>query len=84
MNRRLERMVHALGPVMTPMAAEVCLRGTAICRRKPVELLTAEDLPAIEAAVRDALEPCASAASIELTIHSIRELFLAQVESADC
>ncbi len=84
MNRKLQQMVFALGPVMTPMAAEICLRGTALSRCKPVELLSADDLPEIERAVREALEPCASAASIELTVHGIRQLFLARCESADC
>jgi hypothetical protein len=83
-NRRLREMIGALGPGMSEHSAEVCLRATALCRRKPVEMLTAEDLPAIEASVRDALSPVASETSIELTLFRIRRLFLDGSEGADC
>lgn len=84
MNRRLQVMIHALGPSMTEHTAEVCLRATALCRRKPVESLSAEDLPAIEASVREALAPVASEASIELTLFKIRRLFLEGRSGAEC
>jgi hypothetical protein len=69
---------------MTEHSAEVCLRATALCRRKPVESLSAEDLPAIESAVRDALTPVASETSIELTLFKVRRLFLEVRSGASC
>jgi len=84
MNPRLRAMILALKPTMTEHSAEVCLRATALCRRKPVEMLTADDLPAIEASVRDALSSVASDASIELTLYKIRQLFLESREGAAC
>jgi hypothetical protein len=69
---------------MSEHSAEVCLRATALCRRKPVEALSAEDLPAIEAAVRDTLSRVASDASIELTLFKIRQLFLESRDGAEC
>ncbi|HSK48810.1 MAG TPA: hypothetical protein VLA05_12560 [Coriobacteriia bacterium] len=84
MNHRLRAMILALGPTMTEHSAEVCLRATAICRRKPVETLSADDLPAIEASIRDVLSAVASDASIELTLYKIRQLFLESREGAEC
>lgn len=84
MNDRLQAMVRALGPTMNPHAAEITLRATALCRGKQVEALNAQDLPAIEAAVRHALEPVSSGASIDLTIYKIRELFLEARDGSDC
>jgi hypothetical protein len=84
MDRRLRAMIVALGPSMTEHTAEVCLRATALCRRKPVEMLSAEDLPAIEDSVRNALSAVASDASIELTLYKIRQLFLQSRNGADC
>jgi hypothetical protein len=84
MNHRLRAMILALGPTMSEHSAEVCLRATALCRRKPVEALSAEDLPAIEAAVRDTLSRVASDASIELTLFKIRQLFLESRDGAEC
>ena len=84
MNHRLRAMILALGPTMSEHSAEVCLRATALCRRKPVEALSAEDLPAIEAAVRDTLSRVASDASIELTLYRIRQLFLESRSGAAC
>lgn len=84
MNYKLQAMIHALGPSMTEHSAEVCLRATALCRRKPVESLSAEDLPAIETSVREALSPVASEASIELTLYKIRQLFLEGRTGAQC
>ena len=84
MNHRLRAMILALGPTMSEHSAEVCLRATALCRRKPVESLSAEDLPAIEAAVRDTLSRVASDASIELTLFKIRQLFLESRDGAEC
>lgn len=84
MNPRLRAMILALSPTMTEHSAEVCLRATALCRRKPVEMLTADDLPAIEASVRDALSSVASDASIELTLYKIRQLFLESRDGASC
>lgn len=69
---------------MTEHSAEVCLRATALCRRKPVESLSAEDLPAIEASVKHALSAVASEASIEITLYKIRQLFLASRDGAEC
>jgi len=83
-NHRLQAMILALGPTMTEHSAEVCLRATALCSRKPVERLSAEDLPAIEASVRDALSTVASDASIELTLYKIRQLFLESRDGAEC
>lgn len=83
-NYRLQAMILALGPTMTEHSAEVCLRATALCCRKPVEHLSAEDLPAIEASVRDALSSVASEASIELTLFKIRQLFLESRDGAAC
>ncbi len=84
MHHRLRAMILALGPTMNEHAAEVTLRGTALCKRKPVEALSADDLPAIEAAVRDALSPVASDASIDITLFKIRQLFLESRDGADC
>lgn len=84
MDRRLQAMILALCPTMTDHSAEVTLRATALCRGKQVESLSAEDLPAIEAAVREALAPVASDASIELTVYKIRKLFLEGVEAPGC
>lgn len=84
MDHKLRAMILALGPTMNEHAAEVVLRGTALCRRKPVESLSAEDLPAIETAVRDSLSPVASEASIELTVYKIRQLFLESRDGAGC
>lgn len=84
MNPRLRAMILALGPAMTEHSAEVCLRATALCRRKPVETLSADDLPAIEASVRDVLSAVASDASIELTLYRIRQLFLESRDGAAC
>lgn len=84
MDRRLRAMIMALGPSMTQHSAEVCLRGAALNRRKPVESLSADDLPAIEASVRNALSAVASDASIELTLYKIRQLFLESRQGADC
>ena len=84
MNHRLRAMILALGPTMTEHSAEVCLRATAICRRKPVETLSADDLPAIEASIRDVLSAVASDASIELTLYKIRQLFLESRDGAEC
>lgn len=84
MNDKLRSMIQALSPTMTEHSAEVCLRATALCRRKPVEMLSAEDLPAIEASVRHALSAVASDASIEITLFKIRQLFLATRDGAEC
>lgn len=84
MDHKLRAMILALGPTMNEHAAEVVLRGTALCRRKPVESLSADDLPAIEAAVRATLGPVASETSIDLTVYKIRQLFLESREGADC
>lgn len=84
MDHRLRAMILALGPTMTQHSAEVTLRATALCRRKQVETLSAEDLPSIEAAVRDVLAPVASDASIEITLYKLRQLFLETREGADC
>jgi hypothetical protein len=84
MDRRLQAMILALGPTMTGHSAEVTLRATALCRGKQVERLSSEDLPAIEKAVRDALAPVASDASIELTVYKIRKLFLEAAEAPGC
>lgn len=84
MDHRLRAMILALGPTMNEHAAEVVLRGTALCHRKPVETLSADDLPDIESAVRDSLRSVASEASIELTVFKIRQLFLETREGAGC
>lgn len=84
MDRRLRAMIDALGPSMTEHSAEVCLRGAALSRRKPVEALTVDDLPAIEASVRHALSAVASDASIELTLYKIRVMFLESRKGSDC
>lgn len=84
MDEKLQAMILALGPTMTQHTAEVCLRATALCRRKPVESLGAEDLPAIESSVREALSAVASDASIELTLYRIRQLFLESRSGAAC
>lgn len=84
MNRRLQAMISALAPSMTGHTAEVTLRATALSRGKQVELLSSEDLPALENAVRQALAPVASAASIGLTVYKIRKLFLEGADGAGC
>lgn len=84
MDHRLRAMILALGPTMTAHTAEVTLRATALCRRKPVEMLSAEDLPAIETAIREALSPVASDASIEITLVKVRQLFLQSRHGAEC
>ena len=84
MDDKLKRMVQALAPAMRPTTAEVCLRGTALAMRKPVEQLSAQDLPALEASVRSALRGVASESSIELTVHNLRRIFLESVEANGC
>ena len=84
MDDRVMKLVRALGPSMPAHAAEICLRGTALSARKPVELLSAEDLPALEASVRSTLRGTTSDVSIELTIVSLRDIFLEAAEGSSC
>lgn len=84
MEDKLKRLVRVLGPSMPASAAEICIRGTALSARKQVEALSAEDLPALEASVRNALRGIASDASIELTIVNLRNLFLESADAAGC
>lgn len=84
MDDKLREMVRALSRTMPPTAAEICVRGAALMVRKPVERLTAEDLPALERSVRATLRGTTSDASIELTIVGLREVFLRSVDAADC
>lgn len=84
MDDKLNRIVKALAPAMPVNAAEVCVRGAALMARKPVEALSADDLPALEASVRSTLRGVTSEISIELTILNLREIFLEQVDGSEC
>lgn len=84
MEDKLKKLVQALGPAMPANAAEICVRGTALSARKPIELLSADDLPALEMSVRGALRGIASDASIELTIVNLRRQFLESADAAGC
>lgn len=84
MDEKLKRLVKALGPAMPASAAEICVRGTALSARKTVDMLSAEDLPALEASVRSTLRGVTSEVSIELTIVSLRKLFLESVDAPRC
>lgn len=84
MDEKLRRLVKALGPAMPASAAEICVRGTALSARKPVSMLGAEDLPALEASVRRALRGVTSEASIEITIVNLRAIFLESVDAPSC
>jgi hypothetical protein len=83
-DEKMSRLIKALSPAMPASAAEVCVRGAAISARKPVEALCAEDLPALEASVRSTLRGVTSEVSIELTILSLRQIFLESSEGMPC
>lgn len=84
MDDKLRQLVKALSPAMPASAAEICVRGTALSARKTVDMLGVEDLPALEASVRSALRGVTSEVSIELTIVSLRALFLESVDASSC
>ena len=84
MDDKLRRFVQALAPAMPAAAAEICVRGTALSARKTVDMLSADDLPALEASVRSTLRGVTSDVSIELTIVNLRRLFLESVDAPSC
>jgi hypothetical protein len=84
MDRRLSRLINALGPVMTPLQAEGFLHVTAFTCRKSLETLSAEDWPAIEAAVREALQHSSSVDETEAVVGRMRTAFLEGRPGSEC
>lgn len=84
MGSKTDAMVGALAPTMNEHSAQAVLGVTAARSGVPVERLSVGDLPALEESVRSALSCVASDASIELTIHKVRQLFLHDLDAADC
>lgn len=80
MDDRLARLVSALGPVMNPVQAEGFLHVAAFTRSRRPEALTYEDWPAVEDAVREALDGLANRQRIDEVCERLRLAFLQGTE----
>lgn len=67
-----EATVGALTPYVGAMVADTCVRGTALSLGKTSEMLSAEDLPALEDRVRRLLLPLLPSSTIDRVITDIR------------
>jgi hypothetical protein len=84
MERRVSQLIQALSPVMNPVQAEGFLHVTAFTCNKPLDGLSADDWPQIEAAVREALEHTPSAAEVDHVITRMRTAFLEGLDASEC
>ena len=84
MDRRLSRLISALGPVMNPVQAEGFLHVTAFTCRKALDTLAADDWPRIEAAVREALAHHPSTEETEAVVDRMRQAFLEGTDAPGC
>lgn len=66
-----ESAISVLSPFVGSMAADTCVRGTALTLGKMSNELTTADLPALAANIRRLLEPLAPSATVEQLISQI-------------
>ncbi len=64
-------IVRALSPYVGPMAADTCVRATALSLGKTRDTLTAADLPALETNIRRLLGPVAPSETIDRVLAEI-------------
>lgn len=84
MEKRVSQLIQALSPVMNPVQAEGFLHVTAFTCNKPLEGLSVDDWPQIEAAVRDALEHTPSAREVDRVLDHMRKAFLEGLDATQC
>ncbi len=80
MRSRLERSIQALSPIMSRTQAEGFLHIAAFTRRKSFDALTAEDWPAVERAVREAVAHTSAEPRVEHIITRLRAAYLEDAE----
>lgn len=84
MDDTLAKLISALGPVMNPVQAEGFLHVTAFTRSKSPEKLDAGDWPAVELAVREALNGTSAVGSVDEVCERLREIFLQESNGGSC
>ena len=67
-----ERAVQALAPYIGRMAADTCVRGTAVSIGKTFDTLTTDDADALAQRIRAVLAPLLPPDTIERLINQIR------------
>lgn len=70
----VEAVKEVLVPYVGPMAADTCVRATAISMGKTTLDLTFADLPALETSIRKLLAPVAPHAVIEDAIRQLQRV----------
>lgn len=71
MSTVVEATIGALEPWVGRMAADTCVRATALSAGKMSDDLTSADLPAIDASIRRLLSPIAPGATIDNILKQI-------------
>jgi hypothetical protein len=71
MSTVIEATIGALEPWVGRMAADTCVRATALAAGKMSSELTAADLPAIDASIRRLLSPIAPGTTIDTILKQI-------------
>lgn len=65
-------VVDSLSPYVGAMAADTCVRATALSLGKTRDTLTVDDLPALEANIQRLLGPVAPGETIQRVLAEIR------------
>lgn len=68
-----ELAVGALEPFVGRMAADTCVRATAISAGKMADELCGEDMPVLEVSIRRLLQPIATTQTIDTILGDIRQ-----------
>lgn len=82
MDDKLGAMIAALSPVMNPAQAEGFLHVAAFTRRKWTDSLSADDWPALEGMVREALLRIADPEVTEDVCEELQQALLAESTGA--
>lgn len=72
MHDLVDNVRSALGPYVGNMAADTCIRATALSVGKTADELGSSDLPAIESNIRRLLLPVAPQSVVESIISGVR------------